>query len=75
MMSKQIVVDLVISSSEYQRYYSGSVSNVLATTVDGLKVRFPASVLQKVVSHDGISGRFAITFSDAGKFEKIERIR
>lgn len=73
-MSRQIVVDIVISASEYQRYYSGSVSNVQATTIDGLKVRFPASVLQKVVTHDGISGRFVITFSDAGKFEKIERI-
>lgn len=74
-MSKTIVVDLVISANEYLRYYSGSASTVFATSVDGLKVRFPASVLQKVVTHDGIDGRFAITFSDAGKFEKIERIR
>lgn len=74
-MSRQIVVDIVISANEYLRYYSGSVSNVQATTIDGLSVRFPAGVLQKVVTHDGIDGRFAITFSDAGKFEKIERIR
>lgn len=73
-MSQRIILDLHISAAEYLRYYSGSASRVVATSIDGRTVQLPANILQKVVGHDGIHGRFAIIFSEAGKFEAIERI-
>ncbi|MDF1762511.1 MAG: DUF2835 domain-containing protein [Oleibacter sp.] len=73
-MTKAITVSLNISASEYQRYYRGSVAHVLATTAEGLKVRFPANVLQKMVTHDGIRGRFTIMFDDNGRFLQIQRL-
>ena len=73
-MNQRIIVDLAISASDYQRYYSGQVRQVLAQTVDGRSVRFPANVLQHVVSHDGVRGRFAIEFSAQGKFLGIHRL-
>tara|TARA_Y100000588_G_scaffold339404_1_gene382066 strand:- start:16 stop:240 length:225 start_codon:yes stop_codon:yes gene_type:complete len=73
-LSKAIVVDLSISADDYLRYYSGSVKHVVATTTDGRNARFPANVLQKVVDHNGIYGRFRIHFSDSGKFLSIERL-
>lgn len=70
----EIVVDLAISPSAYQHYYSGQIKQVVATSVDGRTVRFPANILQHVVGHDGVYGRFAIYFDDSGRFQSIERI-
>ncbi|MDK2777457.1 MAG: DUF2835 domain-containing protein [Pseudomonadota bacterium] len=74
-MKQRIVVDLAITAAEYQRYYSGSVRQVLAHTSDGRRVRFPANILQQVVDHSGVHGRFAIDFSADGKFLGISRLR
>ena len=74
-MSQTIIVDMYISAEEYLRYYNGQVKKVVATAIDGRKVQFPAGVLQRVVTHEGIRGRFAISFSPEGRFEKIERLR
>lgn len=73
-MSQSILVDMHISPEEYQSYYSGSVSHVLATATDGRRVRFPAKILQRMISHNGINGRFLIQFSRDGKFENIQKI-
>lgn len=73
-MNQRILVELAISPSEYQQYYSGRVRAVVARALDGRTVRFPASVLTHVVGHDGVQGRFAIEFSSDGKFQGIERL-
>jgi len=72
---QRIVLDLAISAQEYQRFYRGQVKQVVARALDGRNVRFPASVLQQVVQHEGIYGRFAIEFDDQGKFQRIVRLR
>lgn len=74
-MSQTIILDLHINRDDYQRYYQGQVKTVLATALDGRRIQFPAGVLQRVVTHDGVHGRFAITFTAEGRFEKIERLR
>jgi len=73
-VSQNIVVDLSIPSEDYLLYYSGRVKQVVASTPDGRRVRFPANVLQKVVDHRGVYGRFRIEFSDSGKFLSIQRL-
>lgn len=69
-----ISLDLAISAQRYQSYYLGQVKQVVATTLDGRTVRFPANILQKVVRHEGVYGRFTIYFSDDGKFLRIEQV-
>lgn len=71
---KQIVVDLYISEDEYLRVYSGQARSVLAYSIDGRRVRFPANILQPFVTHAGIRGRFRIRFNSQGQFEKIEKL-
>ena len=73
-MTQRIIVDLNISATEYQRYYSGAARFVAAYALDGRTVRFPANVLQQVVTHDGVQGRFAIEFSADGRFQGITRV-
>ena len=73
-MNQRILLELSISPAQYQQYYSGRVRAVVARALDGRTVRFPASVLQQVVGHDGVQGRFAIEFSPDGKFHSIRRL-
>jgi hypothetical protein len=74
MTNLNITVDLAISADEFLRYYNGSAKLVCAIATDGRRVQFPANVLQRVVSRDGVYGRFQIEFSRDGKFLNIERL-
>jgi len=71
---RKVVVDIYISPEDYQFYYSGRIKTVSATTIEGLTVHFPAGILQRVVTHEGVKGRFAITFTADNKFHSIERL-
>lgn len=71
---KQIVVDLQISEDEYLRVYRGQARSVLAQSIDGRRVRFPANILQSFVTRSGIHGRFRIRFDAGGQFESIEKL-
>lgn len=68
-----VVVDLSISADQYVRHYHGPGAVVLARSRDGRKVQFPASILQRFVTHAGISGCFEIRFDSHGKFLSIQR--
>ncbi len=71
---RSIIVPLRIQPDEFQRLYEGNVKDVSARSVDGLRVRFPASILRPYVTHAGIAGTFAIHFSNENKFHSIEKI-
>lgn len=68
-----VVVDLSISADQYVRHYRAPGAVVLARSRDGRKVQFPASILQRFVTHAGISGCFDIQFDAQGRFVSIER--
>jgi len=72
--SKHIIVNLNISPEEYTYWYMGSARTVLATSIDGRSVRFPANILQPFITHQGIQGMFCIFFKADGKFDRIERL-
>jgi hypothetical protein len=69
-----VVVSLSISAEDYLKYYRGSAKNILARDVNGKTVNFPAGILQKFVTREGISGVFEIFFDSTGKFVSVERI-
>lgn len=71
---REIVVDIVISSDEYQRLYEGSAKDVVTTARDGRTVRFPARILRPFVTHSGVRGSFLIRFNDQGKFMDVARL-
>lgn len=73
-MTFSVVVDIHIAADEYLRWYAGSAHTVLATARDGRKVSFPAKILHKYVTHDGISGSFVICFSEDNRFLNIDRL-
>lgn len=69
-----IVVNLAIPAEEYQRLYQGVVRDVLAQSVDGRRIRFPAAILRPYVTRTGIYGRFRIVFDEQNRFNTIEKL-
>lgn len=55
-------------------HYAGQVANVQTRSLDGRLVLFPAEALRRVVTRDGVHGRFRLTFTDGGRFCSIKRL-
>ncbi|HBP88840.1 MAG TPA: DUF2835 domain-containing protein [Nitrospirales bacterium] len=68
-----VTVRLKISPERFQAYYTGVVEHVVARSIDGRTIQFPARVLRPFVSHQGIHGIFEITFDANMKFQSIRR--
>lgn len=71
---RSIYVQLNIPPDEFQLLYEGVAKTVNARSLDGRIVRFPANILRPFVTHSGVSGTFAIHFSDENRFQNIEKI-
>jgi len=71
---REVIISLSISAHDYLAHYQGSVKEVVASSIDGRKIRFPSTILQPFVSHEGIHGRFVIHFDDKNKFQGIDKI-
>jgi hypothetical protein len=71
---QSIDVTLAIDPDEYVRVYAGSARDVVARSDDGRTVRFPADILRRHVTRDGIRGRFRIFFDTSGRFVRIDPI-
>ncbi len=69
-----LIVDLAIAADEYLRLYEGSARDVLALARDGRRVRFPAHILRRFVTRDGIYGSFRIEFNADNSFRSVEKI-
>lgn len=69
-----VTVSLSISADEYVRLYQGAARSVLARTIEGRTIRFPANILQPFVTRSGIEGVFNIYFDSDNRFVKVEPI-
>ena len=72
---RDIIVDLAITADEYLALYRGTVTDVVATSRDGRMIRFPARILQRFITHNGVYGSFQIYFDDNNKFQNIEKLK
>lgn len=66
---------LAISREQYERYYRGTAKEVIATALDGRKVRFPITALQPFVSHGGVSGLFQLIYNEDNRLVSVERLQ
>ncbi|GAB2798431.1 hypothetical protein GCM10027040_26390 [Halomonas shantousis] len=73
MPSIDVVIEL--TAAQCLAHYQGGVQQVYAHSLDGRRVMFPARALRHVVTRDGVSGVFRLSFSEAGKFESIIALR
>ena len=71
---KKMRFSMSLSAQQYLAYYQGAAKFIWVETEDGRSLKFPASELQKFVTHDGIQGRFEIVFNDQHKLVSLQRI-
>lgn len=73
-MQDFIIVDISISADEYLKVYQGAARDVVTQSRDGRQIRFPAHILRRFVTRDGIRGSFCIYFDQDRKFRSINRL-
>ncbi len=66
--------NLYLSVDEVLRYYRGEARTVVATLDDGRTVQFPASALPRIVTENGVQGRFQLVFDANHKFQSLRRL-
>lgn len=71
----KIVVEVILSASQYEAAYSGIAKNVVASSLDGRKVKLPLSAFQRFVSYRGVNGIFEVEFDDRHKLVGVTQIR
>lgn len=71
---KSLIVNLAIPAEEFLRIYQGTAKAVVAKSIDGKQIKFPADILRPYVLHQGIYGQFKIHFDELHKFKSIERL-
>ena len=64
---------LRISPEQYLDYYRGAVRQVLVRTRTGQTLQFPASLLQRFVTPEGIHGDFVLVCDDQHKCVELRR--
>ena len=64
---------LRISPDQYLDYYRGTVRQVVVRCTGGLSVQFPAALLQRFVTPEGIHGDFVLTCDGQHKNSRLER--
>jgi len=65
---------LDIPAEDYLAYYRGIARDVIARTLDGRRIRFPANSLRDHVRHDGVRGLFEIEFDERHKLVALRRL-
>lgn len=65
---------LNISPDEYLRYYQGAARHVVVRGRDGRTIQFPAGLLRRFVTHDGVQGEFRLRFDAGNKLISLDRI-
>jgi hypothetical protein len=71
---KQYTFVLHISAEQYLEYYRGAARSILAEATTGQTVQFPASLVQRFVSTEGIHGNFVLTCDEHNKCVEMQRI-
>jgi hypothetical protein len=72
---KRYEFELHLSSERYLDYYRGRVRHVIVRCITGQNVQFPASLIQKFVSPEGIHGHFILICDETNKCLRLERLK
>lgn len=72
--SRRVRFSLSIPSDVYLSYYVGAARAVVVKSLDGRTIQFPAGILRKFITHDGIQGMFEMDFDANNKLVNIRRV-
>ena len=71
---KRYEFHLRIPPERYLDYYRGTIRHVVVRCSSGQNVQFPASLLQKFVTKDGIHGDFVLTSDEQNRGADLQRL-
>jgi len=71
---KTVRFNLAINREQFQEYYRTPGINVLVQAENGIRIQFPARVIQPFVLHDGVHGDFQIRFDADNRLIDIKRV-
>lgn len=72
--STRVRFALNISQDALLSYYEGTARAVVVKSLDGRSIQFPASVLRRFVTGDGVQGIFEMEFDENNKFVGMQRV-
>lgn len=64
-----------LSPVEIERYYRGEATVVRVQATNGQVIQFPAAMLRRLVTGNGIEGWFRIRWDDNGKLQSLEPLQ
>jgi hypothetical protein len=73
-MAKRFEFSLALSSEQYLAYYQGAASKVVVRCTDGQSIQFPARLLTRFVTAQGVQGHFVLACSDDMKGSTLTRV-
>jgi len=71
---KRYEFHLSISPQRFLVFYRGEIRQVFVRCFNGLKIKFPASLLKQFVTADGVHGDFVLTCEDDNKGAVLQRL-
>ncbi|MEH8019160.1 DUF2835 domain-containing protein [Rheinheimera muenzenbergensis] len=70
----QYKFNAVLSTEQCLGYYRGEIKYVLVTTDEGLRIQLHFRHLQPFVDALGLRGRFRLSVTEQGSFQRLEKI-
>ena len=74
MPKKTFVFQISLTAHEYQDFYRGTVKQVLVRDTQGATIQFPAALLQRYVSTNGVRGRFMLSCDEDYTNSELRRV-
>jgi hypothetical protein len=71
---KRYEFQLHLSAEQCLEYYRGAARHVVVREANGQTVQFPASLIQRFVTADGVHGHFVLTCDDQNKHAALQRL-
>ena len=72
--SSKVKFSLNIPQDVLLSYYEGTARAVVARSLDGRSIQFPANVLRQFVTSEGVRGIFEMEFDEYNKFVNMRRV-
>ena len=72
---RKYIVDIQLSRTQLEAFYAGSVTQVSANDIHGLRLQFPLSSLRPFVDYNGVRGLFVISVDSSNRLHDIQRYR
>jgi hypothetical protein len=73
-VARRFEFNLTLSHEQFLAYYQGAANKVVVRCTDGQSIQFPARLLTRFVTTQGVQGHFVLTCSDDMTGSTLSRV-